>query len=83
MPKDDFDMDDPLELNGAIVASREDNDEEMATAFIEEFMMIDFTSEQILALFKNPHYIGPHRVYRNKGEAYVTDLINKIFGDWI
>ncbi len=82
MPKDETDIDDPLELNGAVVPCAEDNDEEMAAAFIEEFLMLDFTPERILQLFRAPNYVGPHRVYLAKGEAYVERLIETILEPW-
>ena len=36
MPKDEFDIGDPLELNGAVVPCGGDNDEAMATAEYRE-----------------------------------------------
>ncbi len=82
MPKDETDIDDPMELNGAVVPCEADNDEDMAIAFIEEFLFLDFTAGRILELFKHPNYVGPHRVYRNKGEAYVRELIERTLAPW-
>ncbi|HPA17251.1 MAG TPA: hypothetical protein PLU30_05855 [Verrucomicrobiae bacterium] len=82
MPKDELDADDPLELNGAVVPCAEDNDEAMAIAFIEEFLLLNFTADGILDLFLNPAYIGPHRVFRNKGGDYVRDLIAQTLEPW-
>lgn len=82
MPKDESDIEDPLELNGAVVPCDEDNDEAMAVAFIEEFLFLDFTADRILELFKNPNYVGPNRAYRNKGEARVRELIDRTLEPW-
>lgn len=82
MPKDEIDSEDPLELHGAVVPCVEDNDEVMAAAFIEEFLFLDFGPEDILKLFKDPNYVGPHRVFLNKGEAYVSGLIAKTLEPW-
>ena len=82
MPKDESDIEDPLELNGAVVPCDGDNDEAMAVAFIEEFLFLDFTAERILALFRSPAHVGPHRVYRNKGDAHVRALIERTLEPW-
>lgn len=82
MPKDEFDIEDPLELNGAVVPCEEDNDEAMAVAFIEEFLFLGFTSDRIFAIFKDNNHVGPNRVYRRKGEAYVRELIDRTLEPW-
>lgn len=55
-----------------------DHVEEMAEAFIIEFMRMRWTNERILEMFRNPFYMGPHYVYKAKGEQYVIDLIKNI-----
>ena len=82
MPKDETDRDDPLELNGAVVPCSEDNDEEMAVAFIEEFLMLDYEPSRLMDIFRDPNHVGPHRVYANKGEAWVAGLIAKTLEPW-
>lgn len=82
MPKDEIDIEDPLELNGAVVPCEEDNDEAMAQAFIEEFMFMGFRRDRILSLFQNPDYVGPNRVFRSKGADYVTALVDRTLADW-
>lgn len=52
--------------------------EEMAEAFIVEFMRMRWSNERILNMFRNPFYMGPHYVYKAKGEHYVIDLIKNI-----
>ena len=64
MPKDEFDFEDPLELNGVALLTHEDTTDEMAECFIEEFMRMGYNHKQILALFRNPHYLGLNMALR-------------------
>lgn len=82
MPKDEFDFDDPMELNGVALACEQDTTGEMADCFIEEFMRLGYNAKQILALFRNPHYVGMHLVVRLRGEAFVCERIAEIFARW-
>jgi len=82
MPKDEFDFEDPMELNGMAFATEEDTTDLMAECFIEEFMRLGHNHKQVLALFRNPYYIGMHMVLEKRGEAFVKDLIAEIFGRW-
>jgi hypothetical protein len=82
MPKDEFDFEDPLELNGVTLFTDEDTRGEMAACFIEEFMRMGCNHKQVLALFRNPHYIGPHLVLQGRGEPFVRGLIAEIFARW-
>jgi hypothetical protein len=82
MPKDEFDFDDPMELNGVGVACEEDTTDAMTECFIEEFMRLGYNAKQILALFRNPHYIGMNMVVQNRGEQFVRDRIAEYFARW-
>jgi hypothetical protein len=82
MPKDEFDFEDPLELNGVAFLTEEDTSAEMAECFAEEFMRMGYNHKQVLALFRNPHYVGPNMVLQNKGEAFVRNIIAETFGRW-
>jgi hypothetical protein len=82
MPKDEFDFDDPMELNGVAVATDEDTTEAMTECFIEEFMLMGNNPKQLLALFRNPHYLGMNMVLQNRGEQFVRDKIVQIFARW-
>src|SRR5262245_57119905 len=82
MPKDEFDFEDPLELNGVAVLSDEDTMQPMAECFVEEFMRLGYNHKQILALFRNPHYLGMNMVIQNKGEDFVRDIIAETFARW-
>ena len=82
MPKDEFDFDDPLELNGVAFLTNEDTMQPMAECFVEEFMRLGYNHKQILALFRNPHYVGLNMVWQNKGEPFVRDTIAEVFARW-
>jgi hypothetical protein len=82
MPKDEFDFDDPMELNGVAIACEEDTTQAMADCFIEEFMRLGYNAKQIFALFRNPHYIGMNLVVQNRGEQFVRERIAEIFARW-
>ena len=82
MPKDEFDPQDPLELNGAVLLTEQDTTEEMCECFIEEFMRLGYNGKQILALFRNPHYLGPNLAQEKRGEPFIRDLITEVFARW-
>ena len=82
MPKDEFDVDDPLELNGVAFLTEEDTSAEMAECFTEEFLRMGYNHKQVLALFRNPIYVGPNMVLQNKGEAFVREIIAGTFARW-
>ena len=79
MPKDEFDFDDPMELNGVSLGCVEDTTAAMTECFVEEFMRLGHDHRQILALFRNPHYIGMNLALRSRGEAFIRDVIGEVF----
>ena len=82
MPKDEFDFDDPLELSGVGFFTEEDTTEPMTDCFVEEFLRLGYNHKQILALFRNPHYLGMNMVLQNRGEQFVRERIREIFAVW-
>lgn len=82
MPKDEFDFEDPLELNGVSLATEEDTTDAMCECFIEEFMRMGYGPKQILALFRNPHYLGMHMVLEKRGEEFVEQRVAEVFARW-
>jgi len=82
MPKDEFDFEDPFELNGMAFLTHEDTTNDMAECFAEEFMRMGYSHKQILALFRNPQYLGPHMAFEKRGEPFVRDLIADVFARW-
>ena len=82
MPKDEFDPQDPLELNGIAFLTEEDTTDAMCECFIEEFMRMGYGSKQVLALFRNPHYLGMNMILAKRGEQFVRDRILEIYSRW-
>ena len=82
MPKDEFDFEDPFELNGMAFMTHEDTTNDMAETFIEEFMRMGYSHKQVLALFRNPHYLGPNMALEKRGEPFIRDLITEVFARW-
>ena len=82
MPKDEFDFEDPLELNGVAIPTQEDTTDEMCECFIEEFMRMGYNAKQILALFRNPHYLGMNMVLEKRGERFIGDRVAEVFARW-
>ena len=82
MPKDEVDFEDPLELNGMAILSSEDTTNEMAECFAEEFMRLGYDHRRILALFANPHYLGPNLAFQKRGEAFIREVIAGVFARW-
>lgn len=82
MPKDEFDFDDPFELNGMTFLTHEDTTNDMAETFIEEFLRMGYNHKQVLALFRNPHYLGPNMALEKRGEPFIRELIADVFARW-
>ena len=82
MPKDEFDFEDPLQLNGVSLLTQEDTTDTMCECFIEEFMRMGYGTEQILALFRNPYYLGMNMVLEKRGEEFIRERVDEIFARW-
>jgi len=71
--------DDPFELQGVILPVQDDASlREMARCFVEEFARDGWSDEQLRAMFRNPSYRGPYLVWRQKGEAYIEEVIQEV-----
>lgn len=76
MPMREPDLEDPMELVGVRLPVPDDTAlKEMAECFAEEFFRMGHSVEQVLALFKNPFYGGPHKAYLNLGEEWTCKMI--------
>ncbi len=79
MPKDEFDFEDPLELNAVGLACAEDTTAAMTECFVEEFTRLGYDHRQILALFRDPGYLGMNLALQKRGEQFVRDVIGEAF----
>ena len=76
MPMREPGAEDPMELVGVRLPVEDDSaTKEMAECFAEEFIRLGHSVEEVLALFKNPFYVGPHEAYRCLGEERVCEMI--------
>jgi hypothetical protein len=75
-----FDRDDPMELVG--VDLPEGSLEEMAKCLVEEYIRGGWDDESLLHLFCDPFYRMPYRIYREKGEAYIRQLMARLRRKW-
>ena len=79
MPKDEFDIDDPMEIVGVAI---EGSFDEMAEALVDEFILMNFDEEALWQLFRNPFYRSTHAVFLERGEEYVNSLIRNGLHRW-
>jgi hypothetical protein len=82
MPKDEFVAEDPLELVGMVLPGSPSTLEAMAEAIVEEYVRLGWNELRLMTLFVNPMFLATHRIYRQKGEAYVRELIRKTCARW-
>ena len=71
-----------MELNGIGIVCGEDTTDAMTECFVEEFLRLGHNHKQILAMFRNPHYIGMNMALQNRGERFVRDKISEVFARW-
>ena len=82
LPEKELEGSDPYEVTAARypVDDPLEADRDMARCFIEEYALMGFTPGHVLRLFREPIYTGTHDVYRRRGEAFVVELIEGVFG---
>ncbi len=69
-----------MELVGVRLPVQDDTAlKDMADCFAEEFIRMGHSVEEVLALFKNPFYAGPHAAYSNLGEERICEMIEKYY----
>jgi len=83
MPKDEFVAEDPMDLVGVVLPGEAGQLEAMAETFVEEYVRMGWDERRLMTLFTSPMFLATHRIYRQKGEAYVRDLIRKVSLKWI
>ncbi len=77
MPKDEFDSEDPMELVGMVLPGEAGQLEKMAECFVEEYVRMGWDERRLMTLFVQPMFLATHRIYRQKGDQYVQDLIRR------
>ncbi len=78
MPMHEPDPQDPMQLVGVQLPVADGKAlEAMAECFAEEFIRLGHGGDDVLELFRNPHYVGPHKAYRELGEERIAEMINR------
>lgn len=82
MPHDEFVAEDPMGLNGVVLPGEEGQLERMAESVVREYVWMGWDERRLMKLFVNPNFMATHRVYRQKGEEYVRELIRGSLKKW-
>jgi hypothetical protein len=82
MSQKEFDHEDPFELIGMVMPGEPGQLEAMAECLVEEYARMGWDERRLMTLFVNPMFMATYRIYRQKGEAYVQDLIARICSRW-
>ncbi|MGE0653100.1 MAG: hypothetical protein AB7P12_15330, partial [Alphaproteobacteria bacterium] len=72
--------DDPMEFVG--VALADGDPDRMAECVIEEFLLMGWSERRLMTLFTHPQFRATHRIYLDRGEAHVRDLIRRVGNAW-
>jgi hypothetical protein len=73
---------DPLEIVGVVLDRPMDEGavDDMARTFVEEYALLGWSPERILAMFRRPFYGGAHDAYERLGEPRIRVLIEQTMG---
>lgn len=82
MPKDEFDRADPMELVGMVLPGEPGQLEAMAECIVEEYVRMGWNEKRLMTLFHSPMFLATNRIYREKGETYVRELIRQTRAKW-
>ncbi len=75
-----FEPSDPHELIGIHLA--EGDPDFMAECLVEEYLLLGWTDQQLMALFTRPCFGMTHRIYLDRGHDYVSALIASTRAKW-
>ena len=83
MPYGDPDPTDPMTLHGMAFQTHDDQaTRDMAQCFIEEYIRLGASADQIMKMFQTNDYAGPHLAYQTLGEQAIAALIDEITQRW-
>jgi hypothetical protein len=82
MPRDEFVVEDPMELVGMVLPGEPGQLEAMAECLVEEYVRLGWDERRLMALFVSPMFLAPYRIYQHKGEEYVRGLIRSMWAKW-
>ena len=83
MMSKEYEEDDPVEMIGVQLPNQsEEQLRDMALCFAEEFVREGWDEKQLLKMFQNPLYQGPHLAWKQKGDDFVKSVINEAIAMW-
>ena len=83
MLKKELEPDDPIEMIGLELPNQTEGQlRDMALCFAEEFVREGWKEEELMKLFKNPFYHGPHLVWKQRGDDFVRSVILEALRMW-
>lgn len=83
MPKNETNPEDPFELVGVELPASSDAElRDMALCFAEEFARSGWSEEKIKAVFRSPVYQGPYKVWNQKGDEFIHQIITEAMMMW-
>ena len=82
MPYQNPEPGDPNELIGIELPGDELVTREMAAAFADEFAQLGLSRSEILALYRNPEYVGAHRAWRLLGDEEIARVVDDSVKVW-
>ena len=73
-------IDDPFEMVQQFLEIPADDRfyDQMARTFIEEYMMMGWSDDEILALFRDSFYRGTYEIREREGEGFVKKIIQEV-----
>ena len=77
-----YEEEDPLQLVGMVLPGAPGEIEKMAECLVEEYVRMGWGEKRLMVLFSNPAFMATHRIYRQKGEEYVRQLIREVQAKW-
>jgi hypothetical protein len=77
MAEKPYAADDSLEPTAVTLPADQEAVAFMGRCFVEEFARLGYRRNALMALFRTPFYQGPHMVYRQLGEGFVSGLIDE------
>ena len=82
MPQEEFVREDPMGLVGMVLPGEPGQLEAMAECFVEEYVRMGWDERRLMTLFTSPMFLATYRIYRQKGEGYVRELIRRMCTKW-
>ena len=81
--KKEVEDDDPFEMVGIGFDGQSEAElKDMALCFAEEFIREGWDEMELFYLFQSPLYVGPHMVWKQKGDEFVKAVIAEAVSMW-